>query len=208
MATSGFAASLLFLGLVVSNAYGNTTMCENILSTFHNASLSNFNFTVSPATLSSKALYTVTLDGHSSFTEVLFQAVSQDIPEGTWTQASSTCNGSGLFTNPFVNSTHFQTTWLSPENVTSVTIYAYLHNGTDTFRVHETLSQAVNNTTTAAPTASSNQTEHPQSSSTVTVSTHSVTMTTSAGSTQQSSLVSLALSVILGLLLIPNKYLQ
>ncbi|XP_056399862.1 uncharacterized protein LOC130294274 isoform X2 [Hyla sarda] len=154
MAQSGFAAFLLFLGLVVSNVYGeNATLCETILNaTLSNTSLPDFNLTVSPAKLSNNTVYQVELHGTGNFT-VLLQAVTLSSPVGKWSPENNSCNGSLLSIDHFLTNSSLNITWTSPENVTSVTINAYIHNDTLTFLLQQTLSQeAVANTTTEAPT--------------------------------------------------------
>ncbi|XP_073441414.1 uncharacterized protein [Dendrobates tinctorius] len=225
MAHSGFLAFLLFIGLGASDVSGEniTVLCESILNAnLKNDSLSNFNLTVSPDKLSSNANYSVQLKGAGDFT-VLFQAVIGSVSAGKWSTQNDSCDGSPLFINHSFSSQHIDTTWTSPVNVTSVTIKAYLQNKPNTFILHEILredsSPDVN--TTKAPSTSnhtegtkatskapstSNHTEGTKATSKVT--THHVAKTTSAASIEQSSLVSMALSLILGVLLIPNKYLS
>ncbi|XP_044138213.1 uncharacterized protein LOC122928937 [Bufo gargarizans] len=211
MARSGFSAFLLFLGLVVSYVNGNTDLCETILkATPSNASVSDFNLTVSPAHLLSNTNYTVNVKGNGSFT-VLLRAVNESTPVGNWSQGTS-CNGSALFTGYFVNNTLLQTTWTSPDNVKNVTIKAFIHDNTTTFLLQKllVLSQDTSQTTIAPVTVNSTQnstapvTANSTQSSTAT--TIRVAQTTSAGSIDQSSLLSVALSMVLSLLLIPNKH--
>ncbi|KAM4012052.1 uncharacterized protein ACNLHF_005376, partial [Anomaloglossus baeobatrachus] len=128
MAHRGFLASLFFLGLVVSNVYGenNATLCKDIVNAtaVRNASLSDFNLTVSPEKLSSHTDYKVQLDGVGNFT-VLLQAVSASAPVGNWSAEKDSCDGRPLFVDYSLSNKHILTTWTSPENVTSVTIEAW-----------------------------------------------------------------------------------
>ncbi|KAM4016232.1 uncharacterized protein ACNLHF_002644 [Anomaloglossus baeobatrachus] len=210
MAHRRFLASLLFLGLVVSNVYGenNATLCKDIVNAtaVRNASHSDFNLTVSPEKLSSHTDYKVQLDGVGNFT-VLLQAVNASAPVGNWSAEKDSCDGRPLFVDYSLSNKHILTTWTSPENVTSVTIEVYLRNNTDTFVLRKILSKdstPASNTTEAPSTANHTETVKTTHSAT----THHVSKTTSAASMEKSSLVSLALSAILAVLLIPNKYLS
>ncbi|XP_040282902.1 uncharacterized protein LOC120997037 isoform X4 [Bufo bufo] len=197
MARSGFSAFLLFLGLVVSYVNGNTDLCGNILNgNLSNAGLSDFNLTVSPAHLLSNTSYTVNVTGNGNFT-VLLQAVNQSTPVGNWSQGTS-CNGSALFTGYFGTNKLLQTTWTSPDNVKNVTIKAFIQNDTTTFLLQQSLIQDTSQTTIAPVTTTNSQNS--------TATTSRVVQTTSAGSIDQSSLISVALSMVLSLLLIPNKH--
>ncbi|XP_040282892.1 uncharacterized protein LOC120997037 isoform X3 [Bufo bufo] len=206
MARSGFSAFLLFLGLVVSYVNGNTDLCGNILNgNLSNAGLSDFNLTVSPAHLLSNTSYTVNVTGNGNFT-VLLQAVNQSTPVGNWSQGTS-CNGSALFTGYFGTNKLLQTTWTSPDNVKNVTINAFIHNDTTTFLLQQSLSQDTSQTTIAPVTATNSQNSTaPVAATNSTATTSRVAQTTSAGSIDQSSLISVALSMVLSLLLIPNKH--
>ncbi|XP_040282878.1 uncharacterized protein LOC120997037 isoform X1 [Bufo bufo] len=224
MARSGFSAFLLFLGLVVSYVNGNTDLCGNILNgNLSNAGLSDFNLTVSPAHLLSNTSYTVNVTGNGNFT-VLLQAVNQSTPVGNWSQGTS-CNGSALFTGYFGTNKLLQTTWTSPDNVKNVTIKAFIQNDTTTFLLQQSLIQDTSQTTIAPVTTTNSQNSTasvaatnstasvaatnstaPVAATNSTATTSRVVQTTSAGSIDQSSLISVALSMVLSLLLIPNKH--
>ncbi|KAG8569166.1 hypothetical protein GDO81_014284 [Engystomops pustulosus] len=169
MAQSGFAALFLFLGLVVSDVYGeNATICETILNaTLSSANLTDFKLTVSPTTLLSKTDYTVSLEGTGNFT-IFLQASSSSNPVGNWSQDVTTCKGSPLFNESFPNGKSINTTWTSPENVTSVTISAYIQNDTETFRLEKILIHVSNETTSATTvaTTSATVTSHTESTQT------------------------------------------
>ncbi|XP_069597340.1 uncharacterized protein [Ranitomeya imitator] len=210
MAHRGVLAFLLFLGLGVSNVYGEniTALCDSILhAPLKNDSLSNFTLSVSPEKLSSNTSYSVQLNGTGNFT-VLFQAVIGSGSVGKWSAESENCDGSPLFINHSLSSQHIVTAWTSPVNVTSATIKVYLHNTAETFALHKILlkDSSPGTNTTKAP-STTNHTESTKAPGKVTT-THRVVKTTSAASIDQSSLVSMALSLILGVLLIPNKYLS
>ncbi|CAJ0924303.1 unnamed protein product [Ranitomeya imitator] len=133
----------------------------------------------------------VQLNGTGNFT-VLFQAVIGSGSVGKWSAESENCDGSPLFINHSLSSQHIVTAWTSPVNVTSATIKVYLHNTAETFALHKILLKD----------------SSPGTNTTKVTTTHRVVKTTSAASIDQSSLVSMALSLILGVLLIPNKYLS
>ncbi|XP_069805118.1 placenta-expressed transcript 1 protein-like [Dendropsophus ebraccatus] len=213
MAPSGFATFLLSLGLVVSNVNGDNTtaLCDKILTTaLSNASLPEFNLTVSPDKLHSSTSYTVQVHGSGNFA-VLLQALTVSSPVGSWSPGNNSCNESVLFTDHFLNNSVLSTTWTSPANVTNVTIKAFIHNDTYTFLLHQTLSQeSATNTTIATPTANTTQSTNVTAATNTTESTKVTAVTpvktTSTGSVAQFSLLSMALSVILGLLLNPSNF--
>ncbi|XP_073513082.1 uncharacterized protein [Phyllobates terribilis] len=209
MAHSGFLAFLLFLGLGASHASGEniTALCESILNTaVKNESLANFTLTVSPDKLSSNTNYSVQLNGDGNFT-VLFKAVIESVSVGKWSTEIDSCDGSPLFVNHSFSSKNIVTTWTSPVNVTSVTIKVYVQNKGENYILQKILREdsTPGTNTTKAP-ATANHTESTKVPEKVT--THRIVKTTSAASIEQSSLVSMALSLILGVLLIPNKYLS
>lgn len=209
MAHTGITNLLLFLALVISTILGingaEDAQCQ-IMNTAGN-STSAFNLTVSPATLSNNTNYTVHLDGSGNVT-VILQALSSSNSVGNWSGSNISCNGSPLFRNPFQNGNLLQAQWTSPENVTSVNITAHIQNANGTtFIVSITLSPdtvsptATTNYTTIASNSSSSTTHN--SSSAITATTP--VKTTSASSAVQTSLLTVALFQILGLLIVTSK---
>ncbi|XP_040181931.1 placenta-expressed transcript 1 protein-like [Rana temporaria] len=204
MAHTGVTNLLLFLALVISTILGincaGDPQCQ-IINTAGNSTTA-FNLTVSPEKLSNNTKYTVRLEGSGNVT-VILQALSSSNSVGNWSNVNISCNGSPLFQNPFENATQLQAQWTSPENLTSVNITAHIHNNANsTFIVSRTLNQAIvsPNQTTIAPSIN-NSTAHTSSLTTA----MTPVKTTSASSAVQTSLLTVALFQILGLLIITSK---
>ncbi|XP_075047596.1 placenta-expressed transcript 1 protein-like [Mixophyes fleayi] len=212
MAQSGLNALLLFLGLLVSTCYGATSnpQCELFNSTsVSNSSNSNFTLTVSPETLSSNTIYSVHLSGIGNAT-VNLEAESLSKLVGIWSHGDINCNQSFQFVITDQDGSQLQANWTSPENLTSVTIKAYIQLPDNSlFLITRELNSAIPTPTTNTTEAPSNGSSTVAATVTVNNSTVKTTLvpqqTTNAASAKQSNVISTVLIQIFCLLMITNK---